>query len=283
MTKTKLDRRRKYYLVLDCETATLPYAHSYEGESRKKISIAKPLIYDLGWQIIDIQGRVYKKESFLITEIFSVPSIFNTAYYASKRPNYISKLNNGEITLTDWNTATDKLIADLESVEAVGAYNSMFDFKKAIPFTEQYIRMLYSQDYYKWEKIQNDICDRIVAGEKFEKLKEFNPMTFCFRGREYDLFDLWGLSCEHLLNNDEYKKICQENQWQTTSKKYYTTTAEKAYAFCFDDLDFSESHTALEDAIVESMLFTLIAKKTKHKFERGIEYFPFRKLGRADI
>ena len=40
--------------------------------------------------------------------------------------------------------------------------------------------------------------------------------------------------------------------------------------------------SALEDAIIESMLFALIGAKTKHKFEMGIEYFPYRKLGRFD-
>ena len=104
--ENKLDRRRKYYFVLDCETATLPYAHEFDGADRQKIAIAKPLIYDLGWKIIDSMGRVYRRKSYLITEIFSVPQIFNTAYYASKRPLYIEKLNNGEISLVSWKTAT---------------------------------------------------------------------------------------------------------------------------------------------------------------------------------
>ena len=71
---TKYDRRRKYYMVLDCETATLPCAAEYSGAARQAIAIAKPLIYDLGWQLIDSTGRVYRKKSYLITEIFSVAS-----------------------------------------------------------------------------------------------------------------------------------------------------------------------------------------------------------------
>ena len=38
----KYDKRRKYYIVLDCETATLPEAINYDGEERKNIAIAKP-------------------------------------------------------------------------------------------------------------------------------------------------------------------------------------------------------------------------------------------------
>ena len=279
---TKLDKRRKYYLILDCETATLPYAIKYGAEQRKNIAIAKPLIYDLGWQIVDVKGNVYKRASYLISEIFSVPDVFNTAYYASKRPIYLERLAKDEIQLTDWKRAIAELVEDLDAVEAVGAYNSMFDFKKALPFTELYISELYSPDYYNWYEFQKSRCDEIAEGYKPKNQKEFEPTVFRFRGKEYPLFDLWGLSCEHLLNTPEYKQACYENDWRSASGKYYPTNAEKAFAFCFGDLDFEEAHTALEDAEIESMLFALITKKTKHKFERGIEYFPFRKLGRFD-
>ena len=279
---TKLDKRRKYYLILDCETATLPYAIKYGAEQRKNIAIAKPLIYDLGWQIVDVKGNVYKRASYLISEIFSVPDVFNTAYYASKRPIYLERLAKEEIQLTDWKKEITELIEDLDAVEAVGAYNSMFDFKKALPFTELYISELYSPNYYNWYEFQKTRCDEIAQGYKPHSQKEFEPTVFRFRGKEYPLFDLWGLSCEHLLNTPEYKQACYDNDWRSASGKYYPTNAEKAFAFCFGNLDFEEAHTALEDAEIESMLFALITKKTKHKFERGIEYFPFRKLGRFD-
>ena len=97
----KYDKRRKYYIVLDCETATLPEAINYDGEERKNIAIAKPLIYDLGWKVIDAQGRTYARKNYLISEIFSVPAIFDTAYYASKRCVYLEKLEKGEIQLHD--------------------------------------------------------------------------------------------------------------------------------------------------------------------------------------
>ena len=138
----KLDKRRKYYLILDCETATLPYASKFGGDEKKAISIAKPLIYDLGWTICDAKGKIYRKRSFLITEIFSVPAVFNTAYYKEKRPQYLEKLKVGSISLKTWKEATEILERDLLEVEAVGAYNAAFDFKKAIPFTEKYIEAL---------------------------------------------------------------------------------------------------------------------------------------------
>ena len=282
MNKTKFDRRRKYYLVLDCETATMPYAQNFEGKARQNIAIAKPLIYDLGWQVIDRNGNVYAKRNFLISEIFSVPSIFNTAYYASKRPLYLEKLQKGEIELVNWQEATAVLENDLQFVESVGAYNSMFDFKKALPFTELYINMLYSPNYYKWEQMQNNIIDNIANKPQNQTNKEFDPYYFSFRNKKYPLFDIWGLSCEHLLNNNDYKELCYNNNWVTASEKYFKTSAETTYRFFKGDNDFIESHTALNDAEIESELFAEIIKRTKNNYEMGIIFFPFRILGKVE-
>lgn len=279
----KYDKRRKYYLILDCETATLPHAIDYIGEERKRISIAKPLIYDLGWQVVDRTGRVYAKKNYLISEIFSVPSVFDTAYYKDKRPVYLEKLDKGEILLTDWRTAVRELVEDMDAVEGVGAYNAMFDFKKAIPFTELYINELYSPDFHKWLDFQNSCCDGIAQGGlKPPANSEFDPEVFRFRGKAYPLFDLWGLSCKHILNTNGYKNACLENGWATASGKYFSTTAENAFRFFTGQNEFDEAHTALDDAEIESLLFAEIAKRTKNKWENGITYFPFRLLGTVE-
>lgn len=278
----KYDKRRKYYIVLDCETATLPEAINYEGEERKNIAIAKPLIYDLGWQVIDAQGRIYARKNYLISEIFSVPAIFDTAYYASKRCVYLEKLAKGEITLTDWKTASAELVEDMDACVAVGAYNSMFDYKKAIPFTDLYISKLYSPDFHDWLNYQNKKLPWLATGHRNENPNGFDETIFRFRGKEYPLFDLWGLSCRHILNCDEYKNMCLDNDWQTASGKYFKTSAETAFRFFSETLDFEEAHTAIDDAEIESILFAEICKRTKKKFEMGIIYFPFRELGTVE-
>lgn len=282
MKEQKFDKRRKYYLVLDCETATLPYANGLDSNAKQKIAIAKPLIYDIGWTIVDKKGVIYARENYLISEIFSVPEIFNTAYYAHKRPLYIEKLNKGEIVLTDWKTASARLEFALSVTESVGAYNSMFDFKKAIPFTETYINNLYSTEFYKWLEHQNKICDYILKNGQKGNTKDFNPDAFEFRGNEYPLFDLWGLSCEYLLNNDEYKQMCLNFDWYTSSRKYFKTSAETTYRFITNNIEFDEMHTAIDDANIESEIFALVVKKAKNKVDIGISYFPFRKLGTVE-
>ena len=282
-TIPKMDRRRKYYLVLDCETATLPYASNFTDENQKrKIAIGKPLIYDLGWQVVDRQGRVYSKKSFLITEIFSVPSVFNTAYYAEKRPLYIEKLNRGEITLTDWKTATAELEKDMAYCSSVGAFNSMFDYKKAIPFTELYIEKLYSDDFYRWEREQNSYCDQLLKTYIGSGKKEFDENNFVFRGRTYPLFDIWGLACKHILDCDEYRQMCIDHEWETASGKFFKSSAETTYRFLLGNQEFVESHTAIEDAIIETEILARIMKKKASNLTIGIIYFPFKLLGTVE-
>lgn len=279
----KYDRRRKYYLILDCETATLPCAMEYTEEQKKRIAIAKPLIYDLGWKVIDKAGKVYASKNFLISEIFSVPAIFDTAYYANKRPLYLEKLDKGEIMLVDWRTAVKELIEDMEAVEGVGAYNAMFDFKKAIPFTELYINQLYSSDFHKWMDLQESRANYIAMGEtKNNERRQFDPDIFRFRGATYRLFDVWGLVCRHLLNCDEYKQMCIDNGWKTASGKYFKTSAETAFRFFGMNADFEEAHTAIDDSEIESQLFAEIVKRTKNKWDYGIIFFPFRELGTVE-
>lgn len=278
----KYDRRRKYYLILDCETATLPIASQYSEQQKKRISIQKPLIYDLGWTVIDNKGRIYAKKNYLISEIFSVPEIFDTAYYKDKRGLYLDKLQKGEIALTDWQSASRELIEDLQAVEGVGAYNSMFDYKKAIPFTDLYISMLYSPTFHEWLDHQNKICEWLADGGKpttEDSNKDFEPLIFRYKSVAYPLFDIWGLACMHLLNCDEYKQMCLDFGWRSASGKYFTTNAEKAYAFLSEDLGFVEQHTAIDDCMIESAIFAEIVKRTKNKWEKGIIYFPYKELG----
>jgi hypothetical protein len=269
------------FMVVDTETATLAFADEIaqgDTDKKKRIAIAKPLVYDIGWTIVDRAGTIHDKKQFLIAETFSVPSVFNTAYYKEKRPIYLEMLKRGETCVKSWNEIMETFISDLRKVNAVGAFNSMFDFKKAIPFTELYIKKLYSPDFYQWEEFQYKICEEIASGNfKVENKREFLPDIFQFRGAEYPLFDLWGLSVSHLLNNATYKTRCLENDLLTDSGTYFKTSAESTYKYLMNKYDFIESHTALDDAIIESFILHKIAQK--HAITPGIKYFPFSDLG----
>ena len=271
--------RTLYYLTLDTETATLPFVNELALDSKAKqtISIAKPLVYDIGWTISDRNGNIIKRENYLIQETFFVPNIFNTAYYKDKRPQYMKLYSEGKIKAATWNEVIEILLADLETVNFVTAYNACFDFKKAIPFTERYIYHLYSENYNKWEEWQKKRCIDILENGNHAKNENYLVPVFELRGNEYPLIDIWALACDRLLNTNKYRKYCCDNNFFTDSKKFFKTSAEVSYRYLMKDNDFIESHTALSDAEIETFILAKALKRGKS--EPYLKAFPFRTIG----
>lgn len=267
------------FLVLDSETATLALVDDWNlsPDDKKKIAIAKPLVYDIGWTIANRTQGIIMKRNYLVAEIFSVPSIFNTAYYKDKRPKYLEMLNKGEIEIKPWDSIMEILLADLAQCKYIAAYNGNFDFKKAIPFTELYIRNLYSPHYYEWENIQRESCRRILSQPRKKNEHDFDPEYFIFRGEKYPMIDIWGIACKYLLNNEKYKKMCLVSGKVSPSGLYFSTNAEVTMQYLSQHFDFIEDHTALSDAEIETkILFTALKRG---KVVQGIVYFPYKMLG----
>lgn len=272
-------RRARTYLILDTETATLPFANEIATNpiEKRTIAIAKPLVYDIAWKIVDRNGKVYSKHSYLVSEIFSVPSVFNTAYYHEKRPIYLERLKKGETTIKHWNEIMEILQADLQDVDFVGAFNSMFDYKKAIPFTEKYINALYSPDYHKWEYGQRCTCEKMIKEKSKWKNPDWDKMNFNFRGADYPLIDLWGIACEMLINTQTYKRKCLQHGMITESGQFFKSSAETTFRYLCDKFDFEEAHMAIDDVNIECQILQKALKKGK--ITEGLVYFPFKILG----
>ena len=270
---------KNYYLTLDTETATLPFVDRIapNEKQKKKIAIAKPLVYDIGWVITDRKGEIIKKVNYLVQETFFVPQIFNTAYYREKRPIYMRKLAKGEISAKCWNDIIEELIEDLKFSTISTAYNACFDYKKAIPFTENYINALYSENYQKWEDNQYQKCLDIVNCGKGGKNEDYLTPMFKIRGNEFPICDLWGIACEKMLNTNGYKNYCLDNELTSASGLYFKTSAETAFQYLTRNFEFVEEHTALSDAIIESQILTKVLKKCGIK--PSLDCFPFQELG----
>lgn len=272
-------RHTTKYIILDTETATLPFVNEWElsSEDKKKIAIAKPLVYDIGWTIATRTHGIIEKRNFLVAETFCVPSIFNTAYYHEKRPLYLEMLAKGEATVLPWNNIMEILLTDLQDASYICAYNAMFDFKKAIIFTEAYIKNLYSPCYYEWEEVQRRICRSILAKPSRKSDPDFDPEHFVFRGEKYPMIDIWGIACKYLLNSNNYKKMCLESGKMSNTGLYFSTNAEVAMQYLSEKYDFIEDHTALSDAEIETEILFYCLKRGK--IIVGIEYFPYKMLG----
>lgn len=271
--------REKKFLVLDTETTTLNFANNYNSKQKQKIAIARPLVYDIGYVIINASGKILKKVNYLVEDVYDVPELFNTAYYSNKRETYEMLLEKGEITIEKWYNILKALESDLQDVECIAAANATFDFKKAIPFTNEFFyHKDYKGDFIKWLDVQQTIFENIVRGVKSDnKNTEYLKPVFTLFKKDYVLTDIWTIACNHFSDSVKFKKFCINNEKTTKSVQFFSTTVETIYSYYKKNAEYVESHTALDDAIVESEILSKLIKAGD--FDIELSAFPFKKLG----
>lgn len=206
---------------------------------------ANPLAYDIGFTIHDRKGNIYEKFSFVVREIFFGEwKKMRTAYYADKIPSYYKGLSEGKfVAKSFWEIR--RLIFSLMKkykVKAVIAYNAGFDMN-ALNSTARYLT-------------------------KFDKENQ----TF-FKDNTV-VWDSWHMACQTILLNKPFFKDAVEHLWISESGNVQTS-AEIAFRHIMKDTDFIESHTALEDAIIETAIFAKCVA-THKKMNRGIIASPWR-------
>lgn len=201
----KIDRRKTYMLVVDTETCN---------------GLDEPLVYDLGFSIVDKAGNRYAHESFIIGEIFfGERELMNSAYYADKIPMYLEDIANGTRRVVHFDYAKERMFALMKeyNAEIVCAYNARFDVL-ALNFTQQWL----TEKRYFFPYGQPVWCIMKMATD-----------TIC-KQKMYDVF-------------------CKANGYLTNHKTPQNRrTAEVVYRYITNNTDFIESHTALEDVEIEA-------------------------------
>ena len=74
----RIDRRKTYLIGIDTETCNGLLME--DG----KLDLSQSLVYDIGWQVVDKKGKVYRKRSFVVAEIFLDKELMKGAYYSEK-------------------------------------------------------------------------------------------------------------------------------------------------------------------------------------------------------
>lgn len=179
----------------------------------------KCFTYDVGYIIIDESFRVLKQAHFIIKEVWYNLPLFATAYYAEKRPLYVSLMRHKDARLVKWEEMVNELFEDIENYHVVSAYafNSEFD-------------------------------DRVF---KFNSEWYHTPNPF----DGMPIFDIMGYSSQFITNKDHYLKFCDEHQLYTESGNY-SGNAETVYRYILSDPTFVEVHMGLSDAVIESLILS---------------------------
>jgi len=182
-------------------------------------SIEQPLPYDIGWVVCDKKGNIYEKRSFVVAEVFcDMKDVMQSAYYAEKIPHYWDDIKSGKRILTGMWNIRRTMKEDIKNykVKAVGAYNMGFD-KRALNNLIRYV----SKSFLRW-------------------WFPFGVQFFC----------IWNMACNVILNRTTYIKFAEKNGLVSASDNILTS-AECAYKYITDSIDFVESHTGLEDVEIE--------------------------------
>ena len=188
----------------------------------------KPLIYDFGYVIMNRDGERLTEYQSCVNEIITKPDLMMSAFYAKKIFSfYIPRFADGTLNLDFWVHILNRLEDDIVkyNVNTICAYNAKFDFRAL--------------------KTTNEL---LGFGDFFDK-----PIR---------VLCLWESACELIMNNRNYKKVARDLGW-VTDKGNIRTSAEMAFRYVQHDFDFVESHTALEDARIESILLADMFKKKK--------------------
>lgn len=185
-------------------------------------SLDDPLMYDIGFVITNKKGEIFEKGSYIVAEIFFDRGLMESAYFAEKIPQYWKDIKAKKRIIKKL-VSIRFIIIDMVKkygIKKIAAYNARFDYK---------------------------------AGNTTQRFLTNSQYRFFFPyGVEF--MDILKLARNELRNNEEYASFCKKNGYMTNHKTPKPRlTAEIVYKFLFDT-DFEESHTGMEDAIIETQI-----------------------------
>lgn len=206
-----MDKRINYKIVLDTETCPL--------EQTNEVTPWNMFVYDIGWAIVDKRGKVYKTQSFINADIFlNEKELMKSAYYSEKIPKYWEDIKSGTRQLKSFYNIRKQLLEDIAEygVKEIYAHNMRFDYGTL-------------QNTQRW-----------LTKSKY---RYFFP-------REIEICDTLKMARQVLKDSKMYRVWCEQNGYITKNNQC-RFSAEVLYRYITGNDDFIESHTGLEDVMIE--------------------------------
>ena len=206
-----MDKRINYKIVLDTETCPL--------EQTDEVTPWNMFVYDIGWAIVDKRGKVYKTQSFINADIFlDEKELMKSAYYSEKIPKYWEDIKSGIRQLKSFYNIRKQLLKDIAEygVKEIYAHNMRFDYGTL-------------QNTQRW-----------LTKSKY---RYFFP-------KGIEICDTLKMARQVLKDSKMYRVWCEQNGYITKNNQC-RFSAEVLYRYITGNDDFIESHTGLEDVMIE--------------------------------
>lgn len=211
-----MDKRHVYGIMIDTETAN---------------GLDDPLFYDVGWQVIDSHGRLYKERSFVCRNVFVYErELMKTAYYSDKIPQYVEDIRNGSRIMASIFEIKQALKFDVEEFgcKFICAHNARFDYRSL------------NGTY------------RLMTSSKY---RFFTPYGLVW-------WDTLKMAQDVICKMPTYKVFCKENGYVMKNGKP-RATAEILYRFISKDNAFEEEHKGLQDVDIERQILAYCVRQKK--------------------
>ena len=181
------------------------------------------IAFDVAWRIIDKRGREYNKGSFVIRESFK----HDVPFFKEKLGHY-------------FDDAYSQLIQPANIFEVREEYNGQ-------------IAQLQGEGHRVIACAYNAAFDFKYLPETIRKISGNPNERWMQRPVELmDIWDFWGSSVPR-----------HYTATPSASGKYYSTSAESAYRWEFNQSDFEERHIAWHDCLIESDILCKAVQRRK--------------------
>ena len=186
-------------------------------------SLDKPFAYNIGYVVGNENGETLIKRDFVVEQIWHNLPLFQSAYYADKRPIYVQAMRSHQTIMDKFGYICQQMARDIKAYEITDAYayNSSFD-----------------------ERVFEFNCDWFKCINPFDNVR---------------VHDIRGFVHSFIVN-DDFKRWCDKHEAYTESGNY-STTAETLFRYISGDETFNEEHTALSDSIIEHKILKKCANK----------------------
>jgi len=185
-------------------------------------------VFDFGLVIVNSAGTEVARYDAIVSEVYDSVRLMEKAFYFNKVDSfYEPNLRCKRMVKKSWRTICVEVSAlcAKHRVSIVSAYNLAFD-------------------------------RRVIAATN----KKYNGFSMFPKGTKE--LCLWKFACHTQLQSPAFEELAVKQGWVSEAGNL-RTNAEVAYKFMTGKLDFSESHTALDDALIELELLKLLMVEHK--------------------